>query len=378
VPKNIIVACDGTNNEFGEEDTNVVRLIQSLNQDPQSQLMYYDPGVGTLPEPGWISRIGRTISTVAGLAFGAGLSWKVSEAYRFLMAQWEPGDRVYLFGFSRGAYTVRVLAGFLHMFGLLHPGNDNLLPYAFRLFKAARSKLESDVKARGFWTLCSAYRHCFARDVPGSSDRRFPTHFMGVWDTVSSVGWAWDPIKYLYTAKNPSISSVRHAVSIDERRWFFRQNLFTPCPGQNMEERWFPGVHCDVGGGYPEDQGGLWREAFTWIRDEAVAAGLSLDHVRAERALSVTAPPQSPWLEPKHESLTAWWWPAEFFPKMVYHPDTKRRYPEMGFGRHRTIPLDALPHKSTLARLRDARAAYYPPNIPVSWPTRPLPPAANL
>src|SRR6267142_587040 len=104
MPKNIVICFDGTNNQFGYANTNVVRLVQVLESDGTTQCIYYDPGVGTLAEPGIFTKIGKKISKLFGLAFGAGLGWKVQEAYSYLMDIWEPGDRVYLFGFSRGAY----------------------------------------------------------------------------------------------------------------------------------------------------------------------------------------------------------------------------------------------------------------------------------
>src|SRR5450755_2926360 len=127
--RNLVICCDGTNNQFGLENTNVVRLVQSLVSDPDRQLVYYDPGIGTLPEPGWVTKVGKKISEIADLAFATGLNHKVEEAYTFLMDYWQPGDHVFLFGFSRGAYTVRVLAALLHALGSLPRGGDNLVPY---------------------------------------------------------------------------------------------------------------------------------------------------------------------------------------------------------------------------------------------------------
>src|SRR5438270_6716114 len=116
--KNIVICCDGTNNEFGSNNTNVVRLVQVLNRSPKEQIIYYDPGVGTFPEPGFVTRIGKWFSEIMGLAFGVGLTRKIGEAYSFLMDQYEAGDTIFLFGFSRGAYTARALAGVLFQFGL--------------------------------------------------------------------------------------------------------------------------------------------------------------------------------------------------------------------------------------------------------------------
>src|ERR1043166_315678 len=116
--RNLVICCDGTNNEFGPENTNVVRLIQVLDRTPQKQRLFYDPGVGTLPNPGALTALTRRLSEYWELAFATDLLDKVGRAYNYLMDSWEPGDRVFLFGFSRGAYTVRVLAGFLHTLGL--------------------------------------------------------------------------------------------------------------------------------------------------------------------------------------------------------------------------------------------------------------------
>src|SRR3974377_2321686 len=105
MPKGIVICCDGTNNQFGSNNTNVVRLVEVLNRNPAEQLSYYDPGVGTFPEPGFVTKIGKKLSELIGLAFGFGLTRKIGEAYSFLMDHYEPGDNIYLFGFSRGAYT---------------------------------------------------------------------------------------------------------------------------------------------------------------------------------------------------------------------------------------------------------------------------------
>jgi uncharacterized protein (DUF2235 family) len=204
---NHVICCDGTNNQFGPENTNVVRLIQVLERDSTGQRLFYDPGVGTLPEPGVLTAIGKRISEIFGLAFGTGLIAKVEEAYSYLMDFWEPGDRVFLFGFSRGAYTVRVLAGLLHSLGLLGRGNQHLVPYVTRLFKSVRTADKGggiDSKA-AYWKLCDDFRGTFARPAPGGKDdRRFPVHFLGIWDTVSSVGWVWDPERSPFTAWNPT------------------------------------------------------------------------------------------------------------------------------------------------------------------------------
>ncbi len=349
--RDLVLCFDGTSNEFGRENTNVVRLVQSLVRDPERQLVFYDPGIGTLPEPGLITGIGKKISEIAGLAFGIGLAGKITGGYRYLMENWRPGDRVFIFGFSRGAYTARALASLLHMYGLLPAGNQNLLPYLMRKFMAssrayrvgapgvsvgeARPGVEPEGEYKDF---CASWRDTFAHDIPDHPDRRFPVHFLGVWDTVKSVGWIWEPLSLPFTAFNPSVKVVRHAIAIDERRAFFRQNRFTDggaTYGQDLVERWFAGVHADVGGGYPVAQGGLWRIALCWMVEAAHAQGLAIDGERLDQVLrglpasAARTPSRSvddvlraaedlkAWAEPAHESLTGAWWPGEYFPKLV-------------------------------------------------------------
>jgi hypothetical protein len=302
-------------------------------------------------------------SKIKGLGFGAGLTWKVEEAYSYLMEIWEPSDEVFLFGFSRGSYTVRVLAGFLHTMGLLPRGAQNMVPYAMRLYKALRSERNKGDGTGNWAKLCSEFRWTFARPVSTAcSDRRFPVHFLGVWDTVSSVGWVWDPQKFPFTAFNPSIRTVRHGISIDERRAYFRQNGIKPAAGQDVIEVWFPGVHCDVGGGYPHEESYLWRMPFEWILTEAQRVGLGVDPVRLGKVLS-RIPTATPWLDCQHESLTPLWWIAELLPKQSYSFRLRCNVPRFNLGRRRYIPDGALIGNSALKRIGDRTINYLPSNL---------------
>ena len=233
-----------------------------------------------------------------------------------------------------------------------------MIPYAMRLYKAVRQVGESPGE---HWKLCDEFRSTFARPVPGSGsdDRRFPVHFLGVWDTVSSVGWIWDPVTFPFTARNPSIQIVRHAVSIDERRAFFRQNLMKEAEQQDFRELWFPGVLCDVGGGYPDNQGELWLSPYLWILDEAIGAGMMVDTERRREFIAGSHP--QPWNDRLHKSLRSLWWIAEFLPKMSGRPASPRRSPRLGLGRRRVIKEGAIMHASTLLRIREAD--YEPPNL---------------
>lgn len=355
--RNLVLCCDGTNNEFGKENTNVVRLVEVLDRTSTKQRIFYDPGVGTLPNPGAVTALARRLSEYWELAFATDLPDRVGRAYQYLMDYWEPGDRVFLFGFSRGAFTVRVLAGLLHVLGLMPRGGSNLLPYVLRLFKSIRGDRTTD-----YWKLCEEFRWTFARSVKDSPTREFRIDFLGVWDTVSSVGWVWDPPRFPYSAYNPGMQTVRHAVSIDERRAFFRQNLIKPYAKQDVLELWFPGVHCDVGGGYPTSEGSLWRVPFDWMLREATNAGLLIDQNRLGRVLQGTDSTR-PWANEKHESLTPAWWLAELFPKLSYSRTLRHKIPYINLGRHRFIEDGALIHRSVLERLRDAELRYEPSNL---------------
>jgi hypothetical protein len=194
-------------------------------------------------------------------------------------------------------------------------------------------------------------------------------HFVGLWDTVSSVGWAWNPGSYPYTAHNPSVDTICHAVSLDERRAFFRQNLIVTQPPQKGFERWFAGVHCDVGGGYPEAEGGLWRAPFQWVLDRATVSGLLVDSSRLTRVLTKVTPSAEPWADRKHNSLRLPWWPAEFFPTLAYQRGLKFKLPRLNLFRRRYVPDDAVLHKSLLDRLRESSTHYSPRNLSVPFRT---------
>jgi uncharacterized protein (DUF2235 family) len=363
--RNLVVCCDGTNNQFGQETTNVVRVVQSLRQGTDAQIVYYDPGVGTMPDPRVISHIGQRVSEAIDLGFASGFDRKVEAAYTYLMNTCEPDDQVFLFGFSRGAYTVRVLAGMLHRLGLLPRGSENFVPYAMRLFAGPGR----DPK---YFGICDNFRRTFARPIfAGDVEHHFPVHFLGVWDTVSSVGWVWNPVKFPDTRTNPSIARIRHAVSVDEHRTSFRQNLMAPPKErqQDLVQLWFPGVHSDVGGGYPKKDGLLWRGAFDWILDEATASGLLVDPARRATIAPPLPADRRAWTDDQHESLKGAWKIAEYFPKKHYDRDKQAYRLKPNLFRPRTIDTGQLMHEWTLRRIRD-RAGYTPPNMTADFLAR--------
>src|SRR5271166_5187206 len=139
---------DETANEFARDHTNVLKLFRVLDNDPMRQVAFYHPGLGTMEAVGALTSVSRRVTKVLGLAFGYGLERDVCDAYAFLMQQFEPDDTLFMFGFSRGAYTVRAVASLLHMYGLLPPGNEPLIPYATRMMNATKTRKRGRVRAR--------------------------------------------------------------------------------------------------------------------------------------------------------------------------------------------------------------------------------------
>jgi uncharacterized protein (DUF2235 family) len=354
MPKNIVICCDGTGNQFGEQNSNVVKLYKTLVRNP-AQVAYYHPGVGTMGSRNALSQIGRLWTRLIGRAFGYGISDNIADAYQFLMRNFEPGDYVYVFGFSRGAYTARALCGMLHIVGLLAEDNEGLIPYAIRMIK--RKKIDFGVAA----------------DFKKTFSRECKPHFVGVWDTVSSLGWVYDPVEFPFTraTKNPDFHIIRHAVSIDERRAFFRQNLFGQPnnPQQDILEVWFAGVHSDVGGSYPESESQLSKTALQWMLGEAELAGLWIDPHRKADILGGNAAyvRPDPLTKNQHESLHGWWWVAELWPKIVHVQNDQGTWTKtisLNFGRRRQILPNPLIHESVDQRLKFAHPPYKPSNLP--------------
>lgn len=357
MPKNIVICCDGTGNEFDQRKSNVIKLYKSLICD-DTQIAYYHPGVGSMGSKNALSRIGKWWTKLLGLAFGYGISDNVADAYQFLMKTYEPDDKVYVFGFSRGAYTARALCGMLRIVGLLTRGNEGLIPYAIRMAKT------KDIKFK------------ITDDFKGTFSRVCKPHFVGVWDTVSSVGWVYNAVTFPYTraTKNEDLNIVRHAISIDERRAFFRSNAFgPPCPKnpkQNVMEVLFAGVHSDVGGSYEEEKSQLSQIALRWMLAEAEAAELKIDPARKAVVLGSDGTYATPDPETvnQHESLRGAWWIAEFWPKIVHIPtpagEWKKRL-RINLGRHRSFTMPhMMMHDSVEQRLKGTKYKYRPKNLP--------------
>jgi uncharacterized protein (DUF2235 family) len=252
-PKNIVICYDGTGNEYGKNNTNVVKTFESIVRN-EKQVAFYDPGVGTFSLLG--RTIGRRIGIVLGKAFGAGLQKNIEDGYEYLMNRHEPGDHVFIFGFSRGAFTARALAGMIYHFWVLQKGSKNLIPYVSKMYN--QGKLEIGEKFReGFCHPCKI-------------------DFIGVWDTVASLGYFHGKTFYDQTLKS-NVKNGFQAIAIDEKRKKFQVSLWDQnnvVENQLIEQVWFPGVHSDVGGYYTDR--GLSDIAFAWMMDKAEEKGLIL------------------------------------------------------------------------------------------------------
>jgi uncharacterized protein (DUF2235 family) len=348
MPKNIVVCCDGTANEFAQNRTNVIKLYSALVHDTPEQVTFYHPGIGTMEPFGSLSTITRWFTRVLGMAIGYGLENDIRDAYAFLIEKYEPGDRIYLFGFSRGAFTVRAVASLIHWYGLIRKGNEPLIPYAIRMLMAIqRSKSPNDVAA--YFDLANEFLDTMACVKP-------TIHFVGVWDTVSSVGWVDNPLHLPGEANNPDIEIGRHAVSIDEHRAFFRSHLWVPPVDpakargpRDVKQVWFPGVHCDVGGGYEEQQSGISKYALQWMLEEGKAAGLIVDAGKESDVLGLSPGSKYAPARPdavKHESLNGAWNIAEFIPKKHWNATKQCWEHRMNRYRRRSIPAGSLVHES--------------------------------
>ncbi len=287
-----------------------------------------------------------------GLAFGYGLSGALADAYSFIMSEYEPGDRLFIFGFSRGAYTARALCGMLYMFGLLRPHQEALIYYVIRMMGKADDK--------AMYRISAQFQESFSR--------KCPIYFLGVWDTVCSVGWVYNPVVIPYTQNNPAIHIARHAISLDERRGFYRQNLLGDGrPGQDFQQVWFAGVHSDVGGSYPEAESGLSKITLRWMLDEARKAGLALDEDKVREILGETDPAYAR-PDPAamlHTSLSGVWWVLEFFPKRHSIKTADGKWVkswELPMAKPRAVPPNAVIHPSVEER-RARVPGYQPVNL---------------
>ena len=326
--RQLIICCDGTNNNLtgGANDTNVTRLCDLLAPDELAQQLYYDPGVGNpaeLPAATLTDRISRRYERLHGLAFGKGVYQNIAEAYLFLMRYYQPGDQIFLWGFSRGAFTARTIGGLVTQFGLLRPEMEGLVTTLLHVYFSDRQRGGAKY---------SAIRDQISRLFASNQTRAAPVWFVGVWDTVSSVG---APLLSRSITASPTIvgkrfTHVRQARALDEHRRAFAPRPYYIDPqhdyaasGQSIDQQWFSGAHCDVGGGYAARQAQLSNEALLWLLQEAVTCELrlrdslldgqgGLDRAAVLAALAGPMPGTASTVEPRarvHSATytTPWW-----------------------------------------------------------------------
>ncbi len=319
--KRIIICSDGTWNK-PEEDltkdfpTNVLkfsRAIKPVDDKGVAQTVFYDWGIGSYHDK------------IGGGDFGAGLDKNIMDGYRYIVHNYDIGDEIFLFGFSRGAYTVRCLAGLINNCSILKKEHENRITEAYQLYKNPDEK-PTDPKSQEFRT---NYSHA----------QITPIHFVGVWDTVGALGLPKSLglfIKKEHQFFDPKIGSIiktaRHALSIDERREDFEPTIWV----QDWEKKvdlkqvWFAGVHSDVGGSYPPDKNGqvLSDIPMLWMKKEAEKQALQFQpHID-----NVLLNP----LAKQHEE-DAWIYKLlgqksrEIVPDTHIHSSVKERYEKMDY-----------------------------------------------
>ncbi|OCH86525.1 WD40 repeat-like protein [Obba rivulosa] len=386
--KNLVVCIDGTSNQFGAKNTNVIELYRLVKKMPgDRQKTYYNSGIGTYAKPSWRSWSYRKqwIDHKIDLAIAWNFERIVLSPYQWLSDNYEEGDQIYLFGFSRGAYQVCALSAMIDKVGLIHKGNEEQIPFAYELYAADESesgnrkviegerksgpserqsegggggsengnsdsggrKREGGSSASKLDTKAETAPQCFKKTF----SRNVRVHFVGVWDTVSSVGVVRHRVLPGTADGMKHVCIFRHVLALDERRVKFlpeymnqglsvgepetsKDKVSEQVPGStrpespgasqprspHTKEVWFVGTHSDISGGNV-DNTNMDRRAppLRWMIYEAVAARLKLDDWMTD-----TKPPTE-----VYESLTGGWQLLEFLPlKQLTYEDkdsTRRR-----------------------------------------------------
>lgn len=274
--KRIITCSDGTWDKPGNTDngkivrSNVQKIFQVIakSKDGVKQIKHYDDGVGAT---------GGLLKRLINGATGKGLDDNIIDAYKFIVWNYEEGDELFLFGFSRGAYTARSLAGLIRKCGILKNQDLCLIQEAYDFYRDRSAKSKPGEQQSEDFIKKNSYPAPVIK-------------FIGVWDTVGALGiplsffQLWNRQKYRFHDLTLSsiIEHAYQAIAIDERRKLFDVNLWKESKNaiannkqQHVEQRWFAGVHCDVGGGYHEEQ--LSDITLLWMIEKAKIAGLGID-----------------------------------------------------------------------------------------------------
>jgi uncharacterized protein (DUF2235 family) len=347
--RRLVICADGTWNRPDDDaddgvdlSTNVLKMARTLRPVARgadgtevSQIAYYHPGVGT----------GNLLDKAIGGALGRGIDRNIVECYRFLVHNYQPGDELYFFGFSRGAYTVRSLAGLIRNSGLVRLAFEGMIPEAYTLYRDRDPEKHPKAEA------ARLFRERFAHEVDIAC--------IGVWDTVGALGIPvelFERVNRKYEFHDVTLSGrVRnafHAVAIDERREPFAPTLWEQPredEGRNwLEQAWFAGVHSDVGGGYPDD--GLSDVALQWMIERVGdRTGLQFDAALIERACQPNVHGEL------HKSLKRFFKVLGEFEREL---DVRRKDPARRANTWEYV------HASAYARHQEARRGpYAPPNL---------------
>jgi len=262
MPKNIVVLSDGTGQEGGTgHNTNVYKVFNMMEDRTENQIVFYDRGLGTGRRK-WI-----------GMATGLGISRNILECYEFIFSHFNAGDQIFLFGFSRGATTVRSLSSFVHLFGILPKSRPELIKRAYKIYK-----VDNDEKRKNLADEFVKRHHTMWTIIK----------FLGVWDTVDALGIPFKTLDVIVDKIPPfrhgyqnlrlseSVEHARHALAIDDERLTFHPKIWDKelKDYQTMKQVWFCGMHTDVGGGYEEQQ--LSDIPLIWMLSEATQYGLRI------------------------------------------------------------------------------------------------------
>lgn len=372
--KKLVLCSDGTGNSSAKaEKTNVWRMFQALDQTEPDQLAMYDDGVGTSS---------NKYLAVLGGAFGYGLKRNVIDLYKFVCRNYEQGDEIHGFGFSRGAFTIRMVASLIEHQGLVEGRSESELHahavVAYRRYRSARYPSWSPVVWLGrhlrdgllwFWTR-EAVQHL--AELPLSrKPRQVPIRFLGLWDTVAAYGMPVDELKWGISLLiwpmaaidhhlGEQVRRACHALSLDDQRQTFHPILFDETheahlvaagkvPPGRLTQVWFAGVHSNVGGGYPEDQQSL--VTLDWMMSQATIAGLRLD----ASAVQEVTQDKSPFarLYDSRRGLAAYY---RYAPRQV----------DMGVAPGGQ-PIRATVHGSVVMRMKVGSDAYAPISLPAGF-----------
>ncbi|KAF8552285.1 hypothetical protein OG21DRAFT_1535523 [Imleria badia] len=248
-PRNLVVFIDGTSNKPGPKNTNVKKLHDHIfiNESPVEQHIFYLEGIGAYEVDGLSlsSRMGKAIYSGLQVAFARNVEQNVQKAYRWLVSNYHHGDQIYLFGFSRGGYQVRALAGMIHEVGLLREHSEERVKQAYHRYVSIHPNNPKTKET------AMQFKKDFCREG-------VRIHFVGVWDTVSSLGIIKKEVHITSSASVTNACHFRHALALDERRVKFmpeyflevnahRSDIRSPRPPiGDVKEVWFAGCHSDV------------------------------------------------------------------------------------------------------------------------------------